>query len=239
MALVASIAGMNTNSYLTTTEADQYFLERYDSNSWFELSQRQKEGLLIRATHNIDIGGNYSGDKYYESQGLSFPRDDVDTVTGKCASSEITKFKNANLKSSDYMAMPANFWRYGTVHFTTATPANNICYIASSDIKGFVYPEGASFSATPTTNTTFIAFPKIDTEIKDAVCEEAFNIQSNNFDEYVEMRALGFDMVQIGDFSIRPGGGFGGSGGKIPTMCTRAKKLMTRYFRKGLRIQRA
>lgn len=237
--LNASVAGFNANCYVTIKEANAYFADRYDSDSWFDLSENDKEALLIRAARNLEQA-NYFGNKYYDNQSMSFPRDDHEVVEGNCASPDINKFKNTSLKSDTYGEIPRQYWKHGTIHFTSGTPVNDIVYIASSDVtKGFVYPDGGSFSAAPTTNTKFTAFAPIDKDIKSANCEEAIHIYNNDFENYAELRALGINSIRIGDFSLSPRGVGDKLLGRVPVLSVRAKKLMSRFFRKGLSIQRA
>lgn len=234
--LIASIAGYRTNSYLTVTEADDYFDRRYGTSNWFELPSRDKEALLVQSTKEIDFG-NYYGDKYYEVQALQFPRDDHDIVEGNCASPEAKRFKHANLKSDTYMEIPANYWKYGTVHFTSATLSNQIVVIGTSNVaSGFVH---GPFSSPPTEQTSFIMFAPIDRNIKAAVCEQAHSILEHGLETYAEMRALGVHEVTIGDVTVKPRSYLDRPPVPTNVMCLKAKKLMSRYMRKGLKIARA
>lgn len=234
MGVVATVAGFSTNSYVTLAEANTYFGNRYDTSNWDGLSTDNKEALLVQAARDIDLG-NFTGNKYYDSQSMQFPRDDHETVDGNCASGSLTKFKHTDLKSDTYGEIPSNYWKYGSVHFTSATLENEIYSIASSDVNGFVY---ADYSATPTSTTKFIVFAPVDSLIKSAQCEQAHYILEHGLESYAEMRALGLEQLAIGDVSVRPRGR-GDRMGTTPVMCLRAKKLMSRYFRKGVRIGRA
>jgi hypothetical protein len=234
--LIASIAGYRSNSYLSVDEADDYFARKYGTTNWFSLSKMDKKALLVQSTKDIDFG-NYYGDKYYDAQALQFPRDDHETVSGKCASPNNNRFKHTNLKSDTYMSIPPNYWKYGTVHFTSATLINQIVVIGTSvAASGFIH---APFSQSPTTNTDFIVFAPIDQPIKSAVCEQAHFVLESGLEFYAEARALGIQEMTIGDVSVKPRSNTDRP--PIPTnvMCLRSKKLMSRYMRKGLKIARA
>jgi len=235
MSLVASVAGFNTDSYVSVAEADSYFRKRHGAGDWFSLSAEEKESLLALAARDIDIG-NYYGEKYYDNQTLQFPRDDHDTVEGYCASCESRRFKNSNLKSTTYGEIPINYWKYGSVHFTSATLINDIVQVASSDTNGFVY---GGFNATPTTTTAFIVFAPIDKDIKDANCEQAYAKMEHELETYAEMKALGIQDITIGDVSVRPQSPYAKHPAYTPVMCLRAKKLMSRYFIEGFKLARA
>jgi hypothetical protein len=47
-------AGVSQNSYASTDDADDYLEGIYDSGDWFELTDTQKESLLMMATKSID-----------------------------------------------------------------------------------------------------------------------------------------------------------------------------------------
>ncbi len=62
------------NSFISLEDANVYFDERYDSESWISLDDEQKEKLLITATKKINKF-DFCGQKADESQKLEFPRD--------------------------------------------------------------------------------------------------------------------------------------------------------------------
>lgn len=232
--VIATVAGFNSNSYVTVAEADLYFNLRYGSSSWRELPDADKEAVLVQAARDIDIA-NYVGNLYYDPQTMSFPRDDHDTVEGNCASPTNRRFKHSDLKSDTYGEIPTNYWKHGSIHFTSATLDGQSYAIASSDTSGFVY---SSFSATPTTTTEFIIFAPIHQDIKEAQCEQSNHILNNNLEQYAEMRALGIQNITIGDVSITPHGRLE-STGNTPILSLKAKKLMSKYFRRSSKIGRA
>jgi len=237
VSLVATVAGPNSNSYLTVTEADAYFTGRSDTSNWDALSTSDKEALLIQSTKDVDIGANYGGEPYYDAQKLQFPRDDADSVEGNCASVANDRFKHSDLKSDTYMEIPNNFYKYGSIHFTSATLENQVYAIASSNTSGFVF---ASFSATPTTTTQFIVFPPIDKDIKDAVCEQAYSTNEYKLGNYAEMRALGLYNVRIGDVSVTTRIPREPSSVRTPVLCLKARRLISRFSRGSVdRVARA
>lgn len=234
--LIASIAGYRSNSYVSVEEADDYFDRRYETSNWFSLANYDKEALLVQSTKEVDFG-NYYGDKYYAAQALQFPRDDHETVEGNCASVAAKRFKHANLKSDTYMEIPPNYWKRGTVHFTSATLKNQLVVIGTSNAaSGFVH---GPFSSPPTAKTKFIIFAPIDKEIKAAVCEQAHANLEHGLEQYAEMRALGIHEVTVGDVTVKPRSYLDRPPVITNVMCLRAKKLMSRYMKKGLKIARA
>jgi hypothetical protein len=62
------------NSYIDTTDADSYFSERLNSDTW--TGTNEKEAALIQATKIIDTY-NFTGQKTDPSQKLKFPRTGV------------------------------------------------------------------------------------------------------------------------------------------------------------------
>ena len=69
---------VGTNSYITTTEADEYISSRYRSNNkdrkrWEELSESDKEILLVNACDELERLP-WIGRRASRQQTLSFPR---------------------------------------------------------------------------------------------------------------------------------------------------------------------
>jgi len=62
------------NSFVTLEDAQVYFEERYDSNEWFELDDKEKEQLLIQSSKKIN-SLDFVGEKLEKSQPMEFPRD--------------------------------------------------------------------------------------------------------------------------------------------------------------------
>ena len=82
----ATIKGANANSYVTLTEANDYFDTSPDSSTWSNKSDDQKKRALISATRWIETLVFY-GDRCDEGQALKFPRTNyqVDGVELTCS----------------------------------------------------------------------------------------------------------------------------------------------------------
>ena len=93
----ATIKGENANSYVTLTEANDYFDTSPDSSTWTNKTDDQKKRSLISATRWIDTFVFY-GDRCDDGQALKFPRNNyqVDGVELAC-----TKIPN-NIKYAQY-----------------------------------------------------------------------------------------------------------------------------------------
>ena len=61
------------NSFVTLEDAQIYFEERYDSNEWFELDDKEKEQLLVQASKKTNAL-DFVGKKLDKSQPMEFPR---------------------------------------------------------------------------------------------------------------------------------------------------------------------
>ena len=83
----ATIKGENANSYVTLSEANDYFDTSPDSSTWTNKTDDQKKRALISATRWIDTLVFY-GDRCDENQALKFPRTNyqVDGVELACTS---------------------------------------------------------------------------------------------------------------------------------------------------------
>ena len=64
---------VNENSYISLSDADDYFSTRLNSDSWTDKSDDEKKKALITATKQIDYH-NFIGVKYDADQSLEFPR---------------------------------------------------------------------------------------------------------------------------------------------------------------------
>jgi hypothetical protein len=63
-----------TNSYVTLDEANAYFANRSDSNSWLALNNNQKEDHLVTATNYLEDSVEFVGVAVSTSQPLAWPR---------------------------------------------------------------------------------------------------------------------------------------------------------------------
>lgn len=236
--------GLNTvlgdskaNSYVTVKEANDYIRNKYGHpNKWDAVSIEGKKRLLIEATKIIDRY-NFIKPKYYDSQSLSFPLSTHEIITGNCATPiTITSFKNVNLKSSTYGKYPTSYWKTGAVHITSGTPIYDTRVIASSNVVTGSITTTDSFSATPTTNSSFIVFAPLFKEVKDAQCEQAlFLIDSPGGDTIQNYTNAGAKEVEIGDVRVV----FGSEGALKTNISPIAKKLLSRWLRTAFRIGRA
>ena len=236
--LNTKLGDMNTNSYVTVTEANTYIRKKYGHDSrWDTLTTEGKKAVLVEAAREID-SYNFINEKYYESQSMQFPRSDHTIVTGNCAATiTATAFKHTSLKSSTYGTYPTNYWTYGTCHITVGTPVYDIRNIARSNvITGHVAMDTA-FTATPTTNTQFIIFSPLFKEVKDAQCEQALYIlESQHAETLQNYRNIGAKRVAIGDVEVDF---VEGASGENVAIAPISKKLLSRWIRKQLRIARA
>ena len=73
MALNTTIAGLESNSYVTVEFADTYIQANLEASTWLELTSSQKEQLLIKAALMLE-DYKYSGDRTVLGQSLAFPR---------------------------------------------------------------------------------------------------------------------------------------------------------------------
>ena len=74
--LVATLAGANSNSYITVANATPYFDNRLDAADWTAASAYNKAASLITATGWLDTLEFY-GDRSATTQALKWPRTDV------------------------------------------------------------------------------------------------------------------------------------------------------------------
>lgn len=65
-------SGTSANSYATIEEADDFYELQYGSDEWFDVSDDDKEKLLVTATTMID-GLKPRYDKLDDTQALNFP----------------------------------------------------------------------------------------------------------------------------------------------------------------------
>lgn len=236
MAINTKLGDSNQNSYIGVSQADTYFGVRRNVSNWTSLTATNKEIVLQQAARDIDRFRFY-GEKYYDSQGLKFPRDDHEIVTGNCSTPiTATSFKNSNLYSTTYNAMPDNYWKYGSIHITVGTPIRDTRDIKSSSAVDGTVVASPDFSSTPTTNSQFIIFKPVYKEVMDAQCEQALYILDNaKLESLTEYRDLGAETIKIGDaVVVFKEGGFS-SLALSPT----AKKLLSKFIQKSLTVQRA
>jgi len=223
------------NSYITLQQANYYIRNKYGySSTWDNLDFEGRKRLLINAARDIDRFRFY-GNEYYDSQVMKFPRDDHEVITGNCATPfSTTTFSNANLYSTTYSTYPQDYWKYGSVHITAATPLNETSLIASSNVTtGLIHFD--ALSEAPTTNTQFIIFKPIYQEIQSAQCEQALYLAENTRMEALsEYKSLGVETVKIGDAVVT----FGEGGLASLSIAPVAKKILSKFIDKSLMVYR-
>ena len=234
----SKLGDSKSNSYVTLKEANKYIRNKYGhASTWDTLSVEGKKRLLIEATEDIDKN-NFINEKYYDSQRLAFPRDDHDIITGNCATPiTINSFKNTSLYSTTYNKYPTSYWKYGTVHITSGTPLNDIKLIASSNVTTGSITMSENFSATPTTNTTFLLFAPLHKNIKEAQCEQAlYNLKnSDSADSINSYKNLGAKSIKIDDVAIS----FGDSTNNISrNMSPLSRKLLSLWIKRRIILGR-
>ena len=109
----ATVKGENANSYVTLTEANDYFDTSPDSSTWTNKTDDQKNRALISATRWIDSFVFY-GDRCDDGQALKFPRNNyqVDGVELACSTIPINikyaQYELARALANDSEAMTGN-----------------------------------------------------------------------------------------------------------------------------------
>jgi hypothetical protein len=237
MTLNVKLGDSNNNSYVSLSQAEDYFDTRSETTNWDNLATTAKESALIQAARDLQRF-NFIEEPYYDSQNLIFPLESHEVVTGKCATPITnTSFRNSNLYSSTYNEMPEDYWKYGTVHITSGTPLRDTRAISNSNVVNGSITIASAFSATPTTNTSFLIFAPLDPLIYDAQCEQALYLLDNvGISSYTVYTNLGAESVSIGDVSVTFGDG--SSSYKIP-FSPGAKKLLSRWIKRSLKVGRS
>ena len=234
------LADPNANSYVSLAEANEYIRNiRGHSSTWDKLSTEGRKRLLIQATEDIDTY-NFIGKKYYDNQARNFPRNNHPVITGDVATPITTSsFKNTGFTSDTYGSYKSNtnYWRYGTVHITNATPLGETKQISANNITTDVVTLGSTFSTIPTTNSNFIAFEPLDTDIKLAQCYQVLHILEKEGNESLQnYKSIGADSVSIGDVSVS----FSGSTKTMTrTVSPKAAQLLSRFIQRYRKLNRA
>lgn len=69
----STVSGTNANSYISVTQADDFFAAHLDSNYWTGLSTSKKQAALVQATNRIDQE-SFGGRITVDAQRLQWPR---------------------------------------------------------------------------------------------------------------------------------------------------------------------
>lgn len=72
-ALVATVGGATSNTYVTRDEANTYFGDRIDGDDWTSAANDTKDRALLTAAKRIDLE-KYEGEKTDTDQALQWPR---------------------------------------------------------------------------------------------------------------------------------------------------------------------
>lgn len=235
MSINSKVADPNQNSYVTINEVNTYMNYRYSTSNWDNLTVSDKEAVIIQSAKDLDVF-NFVDDIYYDAQGLSFPRSSHETVAGNVGTPiTLSTFRHSNLYSTTYMKIPDDYWEQGSCHITSGTPVRDIRRITGSDASNGEITVATDFSATPTTNTEFRVFAPIDKNIKDAQCEQILFIVNNpNFETILNYKTIGANKVAIGDVKLD----MHSNTPSHVSISSEAKKLLSRWIRKNVRIGR-
>ena len=116
----ATIKGENANSYVTLSEANDYFDTSPDSSTWTNKTDDQKKRSLISSARWIDTLVFY-GDRCDDGQALKFPRNNyqVDGVELACSkipqNIKYAQFELARALANDPDAMTGNVGTNGNI----------------------------------------------------------------------------------------------------------------------------
>lgn len=111
--ITATLSSATANSYVTLTEANDYFETVPDSSNWTDKTDDQKNRSLISATRWIDTFVFY-GDRCDSGQALKFPRNNyqVDGIELSCSviplNVKYAQFELARALANETDAMTGN-----------------------------------------------------------------------------------------------------------------------------------
>ena len=116
----STIKGANANSYVTLTEANDYFDTSPDSSTWTNKTDDQKKRALISAARWIDTLVFY-GDRCDDGQALRFPRNNYQVDGVELACSKIpngikyAQYELSRALANDTDAMTGNVGTNGNI----------------------------------------------------------------------------------------------------------------------------
>ena len=236
LVLNTKVADSGQNSYLSLQEANQKIRSQFGHSSlWDSLTQEGRKRVLIQSAKDFNQF-NYVNKRYYDNQGLEFPRSDHKVVSGAIATPiTTTSFKQTSAYSTSYMSYPNTFWKYGSVHITTGTPIRETRVISNSLASDGTITVASAFSATPSDSCTVKIFAPISDEIKTAQVLQTLHILSNTGDETLyNLRNAGVSRYKIGDVETD----FNTKSLSNTSISSEAKRLLSRHLRKTLRVGR-
>jgi len=91
MALIATVGGADTNSYVTLDEAESYFENRVHAGDWENVEDQ--EAALVTASLTIDWYVKWKGTRVAETQAMQWPRSGVYDDRGELYSESVVPQK--------------------------------------------------------------------------------------------------------------------------------------------------
>lgn len=110
----ATLAGANSNSYVTLAEADDIAENFPFVDRWNETEEQDRITALIAATHWMETL-NYAGDRCTTTQRLKWPRKDAecDGVTSVCTAIPVAIKETEVILAMQYIYAPSSFPGFG------------------------------------------------------------------------------------------------------------------------------
>ena len=130
MALDATAGGVNSNSYSTFSEAEDYIEMRLHSDNWDDSNDDDREAGLMMATALLDRLCNWDGAKASDTQFLRWPRTFIYDPDGKTVDS----------------ATIPQFLKDATAEFALHLLGDDLTETISRDLEGFKQIEVGSLN---------------------------------------------------------------------------------------------
>ncbi len=215
----SDLAQVDSTSYVTVADADDYFTSRLGSTEWDTASAGDKQNSLMMATRDIDKN-RFLGSKWRFDQSLKWPRIfNKDTVARFRTGSRtlgmwfdtITQFINSAADDTHFIInslietgelpgnRPANYWALGQVEVVAGTAVGDIRRVsASSRITGEI-TVGSAFSSTLDTTSKVILTFKIPQSLVEATCEQALFKLRNADNKRSSLISQGVKKITVGN----------------------------------------
>ena len=87
----STISGTTANSYISVTQADDFFTAHLDQEYWTNLSTSKKQAALVQATNRIDQE-QFGGRRTIDAQRLQWPRTFIISRDKTPKSEEVAEF---------------------------------------------------------------------------------------------------------------------------------------------------
>lgn len=194
------------NAYIGLTEANQYFTDRDNSDSWTAASESQKTQAIIEATRLIDsFRFQHTKLKYW--QRLEFPRIKADVYSGSVDSATSNTITDSDI--AGVIQMADDFWKYAGLWFFDDGDAN---YMKFYFVTGFNATTGTitidgNFDETVAVGDNYQLIFEVPAEIKWAVCETALSIIDDLLEggntQNIKRQKLGDEEVEYFDQSVQ------------------------------------